>query len=122
MSVSREGALEYWRARINGEAYTDETEDRQNASLLSAQESLAPYLVEMFDEAAVDAAVYEQALWLLGSRAELQSAGVTSFSLGGISESYTVTGRPSGVAPNAWRIIKYGLDGTGGSARGPVWL
>lgn len=121
MSVSREHALDYWRVRIGGEAYTGETEDRQDAALLSAQESLTPYLGGL-DEAAADAAVYEQAVWLLGSRAELQTAGVTSFSLSGISESYTVKGRPSGVAPNAWRIIKYGLDGTGGSARGPVWL
>lgn len=119
--VSRESALEYWNSRIGGEAFTDETEDRQSASLLTALESIAPYL-DGTDEDSADAAVYEQSAWLLGSRAELQSAGVTSFSVGGISESYDLKGRPVWVAPNAWRILQYGIDGKGGRKKGPVWL
>lgn len=120
MTVSVENAVEYWSKRLNGETFTSQSHERQEQALQSAFDSIAQY-IRGIPENDADAAVYEQSLWLLGSRAELQSQGVTSFSLSGISESYNVSGRPNSVAPNAWRIIKYGVDGSrrGG---GVAWL
>lgn len=119
MAVTREAAVEYLGSRLGGEVFTDETEIRQGQALVSAAQQLNRYLGGL-TAADSDAAVYEQALWLLGSRAEMQGQGVASFSISGITESYAVKGRPSEVAPNAWRIIKHGLDGTRGGAK--VWL
>ncbi|MEG1501957.1 MAG: hypothetical protein RR203_02455 [Synergistaceae bacterium] len=118
MSVTLEGAIAYWSARL-GEQFLSEPEERQKQALQSAQDTLAPYTQNIV-ESDSDCAVYEQAEWLLGSRADMQSSGVTSMSISGITESYEVKGRPSTVAPSAWRIIKHGVDGTKG--RGPVWL
>lgn len=119
MSATLPGALTYWSARLGGEQFTAESEQRQNCALQSARDSLAPF-VQSISEADAEAAVYEQAHWLLGSRAELQAQGVASMSISGISESFSVKGRPSSVAPFAWRIITFGADGKRG--RGPVWL
>lgn len=121
MPISVAGAVAYWRRRVGGEAYAEETEERQEAALVSAQDALAPYVIGL-PEADVEAATYEQALWLLGPRAELQAAGVQSYSLSGLSESYSVSGRPLALAPSAWRIVCYGVSGTGGRKRGAVWL
>lgn len=119
MSATLPGALTYWSARLGGEQFTAESQQRQACALQSALDSLAPYLHGIPDSDA-EAAVYEQAHWLLGSRAELQAQGVVSMSISGISESFGVKGRPASVAPSAWRIIKCGSDGKRG--RGPVWL
>ena len=121
--ITVDGAKEYLGARLGGEAFTDETETRQSQALISAIDALAPYVRNIPDEDKA-AATYEQALWLLGSRAELQSQGVTSFSVSGISETYDVKGRPAAVAPSAWRIIKNGADGSRGSGGGggKTWL
>lgn len=120
MSVSVEKAVEYWGKRLYGETFTRQSRARQEQALQSALDSIAQY-IQGIPETDAEAAIYEQAHWLLGSRAELQSQGVSSFSLSGISESYSVNGRPAAVAPNAWRIIKYGVDGSrrGG---GVAWL
>lgn len=117
--ISREAAVEYWGKRLGGEVFLDESEARQNQALISAIDSLAPYVLNL-PTTDKEAATLEQAMWLLSSRAELQSHGVTSFSLGGISESYDIKGRPVSVAPAAWRIIKKGVDGQRGG--GKVWL
>ncbi len=123
MPATVEGAVAYWSKRLGGDGYTEESDERKQAALVSAQDSLARYTVGLKAED-VEAAVYEQALWLLGSRAELQAAGVTSFSVTGLSESYDVKGRPAGIGPDAWRIIQYGVDGTGGrcGGGGAAWL
>lgn len=120
MTVSVNGAVEYWIKRLGGETFTDETTERQEQALQSAIDNILPY-TRGIPASDAEAATYEQALWLLGSRAELQAQGVASFGLSGISESYDLKGRPSMVAPAAWRIIKYGADGSrrGG---GPAWL
>lgn len=120
MTVSVENAVEYWSKRLNGETFTDEPLERQEQALQSAIDSIARYIKDIPASDAA-AAVYEQSYWLLGARSELQSQGVTSFSLSGISESYDVKGRPLSVAPNAWRIIKYGADGSR-SGGGVAWL
>lgn len=121
--ISVEGAVEYLGKRLGGEAFTGEAEARQNQALVSAMDALMPYIRNIPDEDKA-AATYEQALWLLGSRAELQIQGVTSFSISGISETYDVKGRPAAVAPSAWRIIKNGVDGSRGSGGGggKTWL
>lgn len=121
--ISVEGAVEYLGKRLGGETFTGEAEARQNQALVSAMDALMPYIRNIPDEDKA-AATYEQALWLLGSRAELQSQGVTSFSISGISETYDVKGRPAAVAPAAWRIIKNGADGSRGSGGGggKTWL
>lgn len=121
MPISVAGAVAYWGRRVGGEVYTDETQERQEAALVSAQDALAPYVIGL-PEADVEAATYEQALWLLGPRAELQAAGVQSYSLSGLSETYSVSGRPLALAPSAWRIVCYGVSGTGGRKRGAAWL
>lgn len=121
MSATRANAVAYWSARLGGEAFTGETQARQEAALVSAADTLAPYIAGLAESDA-DAATYEQALWLLGARASLQAEGVQSFSVTGLSETYDVTGRPRSIAPAAWRIICYGADGQGGRKKGPVWL
>ncbi len=121
MSATRENAIAYWSARLGGEAFTGETQARQEAALVSAADALAPYLTGLSDSD-IEAATYEQALWLLGSRASAQAEGVQSFSVTGLSETYAVKGRPRSIAPAAWRIISYGVDGQGGRKKGPVWL
>ena len=121
MPISVAGAVAYWGRRVGGEVYIDETQERQEAALVSAQDALAPYVIGL-PEADVEAATYEQALWLLGPRAELQAAGVQSYSLSGLSETYSVSGRPLALAPSAWRIVCYGVSGIGGRKRGAVWL
>ena len=68
------------------------------------------------------AKIQAKALWLLGARASAQAEGVQSFSVTGLSETYAVKGRPSSIAPAAWRIISYGVDGQGGRKKGPAWL
>lgn len=122
MSASVVGACAYLGARLGGEDYTEATSTKQSQALNSAVDTLARYAASM-NARDHDAAIYEQALWLLGSRAAMQAQGVTSYSLSGISESYSTAGRPADVAPNAWKIIKYGLDGKGGAERRkPIWL
>lgn len=121
MSATRENAVAYWSARLGGDAFTGETEERQEAALVSAADSLAPYITGL-SETDVEAATYEQALWLLGARAAAQAEGVQSFSVTGLSETYSVSGRPLSIAPSAWRIISYGVAGSGGRKRGPVWI
>lgn len=122
MSITVSGATAYLGARLGGEAYTEETETRKSQALTSAQDILSGYLSDVGSEAG-EHAVYEQALWLLGSRAEMQAQGVASFSLSGISESYDLKGRPANVAPAAWRIIKEARSGgASGGIGGPVWL
>ena len=113
MPVTREGALAYLGARLGGEAYLAETETRQQAALVSAADALGRHQ-DVLPEADWDRAVYEQALWMLGSNAELQAAGVQSINLGGISETFDVRGRPPHLAPSAWRIVK--------SSRQGAWL
>ena len=119
MAVTREAAVEYLGSRLGGEVFTGETEARQNQALVSAAQQLNRYLAGLA-AADSDAAVYEQALWLLGTRAEMQGQGVSSYSISGITESYAVKGRPSEVAPSAWRVTKHGINGTRGGAK--VWL
>ena len=121
MSATRENAVAYWSARLGGDAFTGETQERQEAALVSAADALAPYITGLSD-ADIEAATYEQALWLLGARASAQAEGVQSFSVSGLSETYAVKGRPSSIAPAAWRIISYGVDGQGGRKKGPAWL
>lgn len=121
MPVSAAGAIEYWGRRIGGETYIDETPERQEAALVSARDALAPYVTGLPAED-LEAATYEQALWLLGPHAEMQAAGVQSFSVTGLSETYAVGGRPLSIAPAAWRVICYGASGTGGRNRGAAWL
>ena len=121
MSANRESAVAYWSARLGGEAFTGESEERQEAALVSAADTLAPYITGL-SESDLEAASFEQALWLLGARASAQAEGEQSFSVTGLSETYSVTGRPLSIAPSAWRIISYGVDGSGGRKRGPVWL
>lgn len=121
-AISVEDAKKYLGVRLGGEVFTGETDERQNQALTSAADALAPYVQNIPDEDRA-AATYEQALWLLGSRAELQSQGVTSFTISGISETYDVKGRPAAVAPAAWRIIKNGADGSRGrGSGGKTWL
>lgn len=120
MTVSVENAIEYWSQRLNGESFTNEPRERQEQALQSAIDSIARFIRDIPTSDAA-AAVYEQSLWLLGARAELQSQGVVSFGLSGISESYNVKGRPATVAPNAWQIIRYGVDGSR-SGGGVAWL
>lgn len=120
---SVEGAVVYLGKRLGGENYIDESPQKREQALQSAIDTLARYKAVMEVEA-YDAAVYEQALWMLSSRAELQSQGVVSYSLSGLSESFSTGSRPADVAPNAWKIVKYGLDGSGSGAamRRPIWL
>ena len=120
MSVTREGAVEYLSKRLNGEVFTAESVVKQDQALQSASDILNPYLSGVASQEA-DAAVYEQALWLLGPRAQLQADGVTSMTISGISESYDSKkeGRPASVAPSAWQIIRNTKSSKGSGA---VWL
>lgn len=121
MSVSIAGADEYLGARLDAETWTGETEERKGQALRSAEDIIVRYQSEL-DSEGYDAAVYEQALFMLGSRYGLQSQGVVSFSLSGISESYDLKGRPAELAPSAWRIIKAGgLSGSSGR-RSPIFI
>lgn len=120
MSATVSGAIAYLGARLGGETFTEETELRQSQALNSAADTLSPYLSGMKQDAA-EMAVYEQALWLLGSFADLQASGVTSHSLSGLSHTFDLKGRPAAVAPAAWRIIKNGADGRG-RRTGAAWL
>lgn len=124
MSVSISDAVVFLGARLGGESFTDETPERQAQALQSAQDTLAPYIRGVAAQDTM-AAVCLQAIWMLGSRAELQSAGVASYSLTGITETFNVKGRPIDIAPEAWRVIKYGLSGrrgsTGAGKIGATW-
>ena len=120
MSATVDGAIAYLGARLDGELFTEETAARQEQALNSARDALSPYLSDMVQEAS-DAAIYEQALWLLGSFANLQASGVASHSLSGLSHSFDLKGRPADVAPAAWRIIKNGVDGRGKRGK-TAWL
>ena len=124
MSVSLESATKYLSERLNGEAFTEAGDTKQKQALQSAVDALSPYTANM-EEQNADAAVYLQALWLLGSNAEMQAAGVTSFSVTGLSETFQVKDRPVGIAPEAWRIIKHGIDGKSSDSSGTygvAWL
>lgn len=121
MSATVRGADAWLGARLGGEVFTEETEVRKGQALTSAADVLALYLNRLHGNDA-DVAVYEQALWMLGSNAEMQAAGVTSFSVGGISQSYDLKGRPENIAPAAWRIIKNAVSGGEGRGGGAVWL
>lgn len=125
MAINITNAAAFLGARLGGEVFTDETPERQAQALQSAQDALTPYSSGV-KGADLEAAVYLQALWMLSARFELQSAGVASYSLTGITETFNVKGRPVDVAPEAWRVLKYGLNGrrNGASAGkvGPTWL
>ena len=120
--VTLEGANTYHGERLSAETWQGETEEKRQQALNSAVFLISRYKTEM-GESDFECAVYEQAVFMLGSRYEMQSNGVTSFSLSGISESYAVTGRPLDIAPLAWNIIKYGTDGLrGGAKHTPIWI
>ena len=120
MPISNSNAVAFLGARLGGEIFTTEPPERQAQALQSAQDTLAPYTKGMPTKD-LEAAICLQAMWMLGARAELQSAGVASYSLTGITETFNVKGRPIDIAPEAWRVIKYGLDGRrSGAAAGKV--
>lgn len=126
MAVSLSGAIAFLGARLEGDTFTGESSARQAQALRSAADAIDPYARGM-SEQCLDAATYLQALWMLSPRAGLQAAGVASFSLTGLAETFNTKTRPAGIAPEAWQIIKYGIDGVGGSLStsagrsGPVW-
>lgn len=126
MAVSLSGARAFLGARLDGDTFTEESSTRQLQALRSAADVIDPYARGM-SEQCLDAAIYLQALWMLSPRAGLQAAGVASFSLTGLTETFNTKTRPAAISPDAWQIIKYGIGGVGGSLRtsagrgGPVW-
>ena len=108
------GANEYHSQRLTKEAWTAVPEEKQKRALLAAGEVLAQLLPRGTSDAA-DRAVYEQAVYMLGTDYENAVNGVTSLGLTGLSMGWQRQASvPAGVAPRAWNI----LVGGGGTVRG----
>ncbi len=102
-------ANEYFSQHLDAVTWSDAGNIKQQAALAQAERSLDPYRKRTI-RARFEYAIFEQALWLLqsksGTRAELQQAGVTSFSLGNMTEHYDTKGRPAFIAPTAWFLLE----------------
>lgn len=107
--ISLEGANAYHAARLGKEAWEEESANRRERALASAIDDLAAFT----SARGYEGAIYEQALWLLGSEAELARDRVTGFSLPGISKSYDRGKRPSHIAPKAWTLLSGSTVKTG---------
>ena len=124
MAATVEGAIAYWAARLNGDVYTGETAAVQAQALQSAADVIARYIPQGATDTDIEYATYEQAKWLLGADAEMQANGVQSFNVG-VSETYkSDLGRPADLAPNSYKILTCGADGSRGGGTGAkvVWL
>lgn len=102
-------ADEYFNNHIHSEVWYGVSKPKRTAVLVQAGLQLETYR-RRTTASRFCYAVCEQALWLLQSRedtrAALQQAGVTSFSLGNLSEQYNVKGRPTFIAPAAWSFLE----------------
>ena len=109
MAPTLEGANLYHLNRLGKEAWEAQSPERRERSLLQASDDLAAFA----SSPEYEAAVYEQALWLLGDESELAINGVTSIGLDGMSKGYSRSKAPAHICPKAWALAT-------GTAGGPV--
>ena len=118
-SPTLEGANLYHLNRLGKEAWEAQSPERRERALLQASDDLAAFA----SSPEYEAAVYEQALWLLGDEAELAINNVTSIGLDGMSKGYSRGKAPAHICPKAWVFVT-GLAGgvkTGRIRSGPSW-
>ena len=108
-SPTLEGANLYHLNRLGKEAWEAQSPERRERALLQASDDLAAFA----SSPEYEAAVYEQALWLLGDEAELSVNGVTSIGLDGMSKGYSRSKAPAHLCPKAWAFV----TGSAGGAR-----
>lgn len=111
-----EKANKYFESRLNTDAWDSVEDDTiRRKALSTARRQLEPYR-QGVSVSRFAYAVYEQALWLLqgDTRSELRKAGVQSYSIGDISETFSTNNSPSqtpaNISPDAWAFLKvYGI-------------
>lgn len=108
-SPTLEGANLYHMNRLGKEVWEAQSPERRERALLQASDDLAAFT----SSTEYEAAVYEQALWLLGDESELAINGVTSIGLDGMSKGYARGKCPAHICPKAWALAT-------GTAGGPV--
>ncbi len=104
-----DAANEYHQSRLGKEQWEAQSEDRRQRALTAASDDLAQFS----KSPGFAAAVFEQALWLLGDEADLAVHGVTSIGLDGMSKGYSRGRGPAHVAPKAWALVA----GSGGGVK-----
>lgn len=117
MTVSLTSANDYHSQRLSKELWEAETTDRRNRALVAASDLLRPYLLRLPVRTGeyADGAVYEQALYMMGSEYENAVNGVTSVGLKGISMSWQrEKSPPKGIAPRAWGLLQEAMGAAGG--------
>ncbi|MTV47757.1 hypothetical protein GJ688_02010 [Heliobacillus mobilis] len=97
----------YFASRLHTDAWDNASYMDKEKALRMAYQDLEPYRPRL-DNQRFFCAVCEQALWYLqgDQRAELQQAGVGSFNLGSLSETFQLAGRPADIAPKAWALLR----------------
>jgi len=121
MPVTLTGANDYHGQRLSKELWETEPEERRNRSLVAAGDLLRPYLLRLPVRTGeyADGAVYEQALYMMGSEYENAVNRVSSVGLKGISMSWQrEKSPPPGIAPRAWGLLQEAMGAAGGFIRG----
>ena len=118
-SPTLEGANLYHGSRLGKEPWEAQSLERRQRALQQASDDLAPFSISP----GYEAAVYEQALWLLGDEAELAINNVTSIGLDGMSKGYSRGKAPAHICPKAWAFVAGSAGGvkTGRIRSGPSW-
>ena len=122
MTVSLTNANDYHSQRLSKELWEAETTDRRSRALVAASDLLRPYLLRLPVRTGeyADGAVYEQALYMMGSEYENAVNGIGAMGLRGIYISYIQTKKtPPGIAPRAWGLLQEAMGAAaGGFIRG----
>ena len=118
-SPTLEGANLYHGSRLGKEPWEAQSLERRQRALQQASDDLAPFSISP----GYEAAVYEQALWLLGDEAELAINNVTSIGLDGMSKGYSRGKAPAHICPKAWAFVAGSAGGvkTGRIRSAPSW-
>ena len=103
MTITLSGGDAYHSQRLTHETWSAVDAAKRQRALVSAQDVL-----QRFGSSIPEAAVYEQAAYMLTQEYEVSLYNKTSIGVDSISVGYGSRTAPSGVSPAAWKLITGG--------------
>lgn len=100
MTITLSGGDAYHAQRLTHETWSTADSAKRQRALVSAQDVL-----QRFGSNLPEAAVYEQAAYMLTQEYDVSLYNKTSIGVDSISVCYGSRAAPSGVSPAAWKIL-----------------
>lgn len=100
-------ANQYFHTCLHSDPWDTSDDNKRQKALATAERELELYR-DRVDSTRFFYAICEQAVWLLSpnQRTDLQQAGVKAASIGRVSETFDLQGRPPTIAPRAWEFLR----------------